>query len=135
MTIDVIDTSLHSATIPTTYTGPGTVVGNAYTSGGVTEMASVYFTSDGNATTVLLGFRPVYIKVYNLTDGLIWEWMRNMPAADSIKTTMSAPTIALDTGSAINPTELAVSGGGNWQAALSATLCGTSKALYMLAFG
>jgi hypothetical protein len=126
MTTDIIDSSLHTATIPATYTGPGTVVGNCSSAGGVDSDLSGYFTSDGNATQINLGARPRSIKIVNDTDGITWEWMRGMAATHSIKTTFSGPTIALDTGTAIAVTE-AATGSGNWTVTLSATLCATSK--------
>jgi hypothetical protein len=134
--VDVIDTSLHTTSIPTGYTGLATVVGNALTAAGVAEMASVFFTSTGAATDVLLGFRPTAVKVVNSTDSITWEWIRGMAVANSLKTVLSGPTLTLDTGSAINPTEPAgTGGGGNWKLTLSATLCGTSKAISVIVFG
>lgn len=134
--VDVIDTSLHTTSIPTGYTGLGTVVGNAYTSAGVVEMTSVFFTSTGAATDVLIGYRPTSVKVVNETDSITWEWIRGMAVANSLKTVLSGPTLTLDTGSAINPTEPGgVGSGGNWKLTLSATLCGTSKAIRVLVLG
>ncbi len=84
MTTDIIDTSLHVATIPSTYTGPGTVVGNINSAGGVVSDLSGYFTSTGNATEIRIGFRPRWVKVINDTDSIIWEWCaawrRRMPS-------------------------------------------------------
>jgi hypothetical protein len=135
MATDIIDTALHAATIPTGYAGPGTVVGNCYGSAGVCEMESVYFTSTGNATQINLGFRPTSVKVVNTTDGITWEWIRGMPVANTIKSIFGG-AVATDTGSAINPTEPSgVGGGGNWILTLSATLCGTSKAISVLVLG
>lgn len=126
MTIDVIDTSLHVASIPTGYTGPGTVVGNASGAGGTISDVSVFFTSTGNVTDVLIGFRPKKIEIINDTDSIKWEWMRGMAATHSVKTTFSGPTVAMDTTTAISVTE-AATGSGNWKVTLSAGLCGTSK--------
>lgn len=128
MTIDIIDTSLHVATIPATYTGPGTVVGNTSGAGGTISDVSGFFTSTGNVTQLNLGFRPKKIEVVNDTDNITWVWMRGMAATHSIKTTFSGPTIAMDTGTAISVTE-AATGSGNWNVSLSATLCGTSKSI------
>lgn len=126
MATDIIDTSLHIATIPANYTGPGTVVGNCSGAGGTISDVSIFFTSTGNATQVNLGFRPKKVEIINDTDSIKWEWMRGLAATHSVKTTFSGPTVAMDTGTAISVTEAAV-GSGNWNVTLSATLCGTSK--------
>jgi hypothetical protein len=124
MTTDVIDISLHTSTIPTTYTGPGTVVGNTVSSAGVDNEVSGHFTSTGNATQIDLGFRPLEVTVFNETDGLEWEWKYGMAATHTIKTTFTGPVIATDTTSAITVTD---GGSGNWTVLFSAALCGTSK--------
>jgi len=127
MTIDVIDPSLHVSTIPTTYTGPGTVVGHTRQGGNETEVDG-YFTSTGNATQVNVGFKPTRVKVVNTTDVIEWEWKLGMLATHTLKT-VAAGTVTDDTSSAILPTE---QGGttdiaGNWIVTFSAALCGTSK--------
>jgi hypothetical protein len=124
MTTDIIDPSLHDASIPATYTGPGTVVGNTVQSGGDETDVHGYFTSDGNATQVNCGFRPLEVDVFNDTDGIKWEWQYGMATSHSVKFTYTGPTIAIDTNSQIICTD---GGAGNWTVTLGATLCGTSK--------
>lgn len=127
MTTDVIDTSMHLAAFPATYTGPGTVVGNCVQSGGEETDVHGYFTSDGNATQVNIGFKPLHIKVINETDVIIWEWMYGLAATHAIKV-VTAGTTTVDTGSAIVPSEASGTGpAGNWIVTFSAGLCGTSK--------
>ena len=128
MTTDVIDPSLHTSSIPTTYTGPGTVVGHTIQSGGDETDVHGYFTSTGNATQINIGFRPMHIKIVNITDVILWEWMYGFPATDVVKV-VTGGTTTVDTGSAIVPTEQAglTNVAGNWIVTLSATLCATSK--------
>jgi hypothetical protein len=128
MATDIIDPSMHLSAFPSTYIGPGTVVGNCVQSGGDETDLHGYFTSDGNATQINIGFRPMRIRVTNTTDVILWDWMYGFPATDTIKT-VSGGTVTLDTGSAIVSTEQAglTNIAGNWITTLSATLCGTSK--------
>lgn len=124
MTTSIIDGSLGISSFPPGYTGPGTLIGNRRAMGDVSNYQWYNFTSNGNAVQINTGFLAREVEVYNSTDGLIWEKKYGMVAANTIKTTMSAPTIAADTGSAIVINdELA----GNGYVTLSATLCGTAK--------
>lgn len=124
MTTSIIDAALNSASFPTTYTGVGTLIGNPRKMGDVSNYQWFNFTSNGNAVQINCGFIAREVKVYNTTDGLIWEQVYGMAAANSLKTTISAPTITVDTSSQITINdELA----GNGYVTLGATLCGTSK--------
>lgn len=124
--VDVIDTSLHVTAFPTGYTGLGTLIGNANNAGGVTSTVSCFFTSTGAAVDLLIGFRPRKISIINDTDSIQWDWIRGMAATHAKKTVFSGPTITMDTGSAIVPSEPSLNTG-NWKVTLSATLAGTSK--------
>ncbi len=58
-------------------------------------------TGDGNDTVIKVGFSPVYVKVINETDAIIWEKTKGMAAANSIKLNGTGPAITKDTNSAI----------------------------------
>lgn len=124
MTINYIDMSLNAATFPPTYTGKGTLIGNARKSGGIDNDAWANYTSNGNVTVLLLGFTPREVKVINTTDGLIWEWSYGMPAADSVKLTLGTVAAVMDTSSQIT---ISSDPAGNSTVTLGATLNGTSK--------
>ncbi len=47
--------------------------------------------------TISLGFRPSYVKVQNLTDGLSHEWTEGMNAGDFIETTFSTGAMTVQT--------------------------------------
>jgi hypothetical protein len=127
VTTSIIDPSLHVSSFPATYTGPGTLIGNPRQSGGLDCSVDGYFTSNGNTIQVNVGFRPLHVRVKNMTDGLQWEWAYGMPATDTLKTTNSTGVVSTDTGSAIVPSEDASNQSGNWIVTLSSTLAGTSK--------
>lgn len=70
--------------------------------GGVASSAFGQYTGDGSgAVTIPLGFTPIYVKVFDETDSLIWEWNAGLAATHTFKTALSGPAITLDTGSAI----------------------------------
>jgi hypothetical protein len=103
-------------------------------SGNVVNFSSGSFTSNGNATQLNLGFTARYVKVVNSTDAIIWEKIEGMAAANTVKIT-GTPTEAVDTGSAIVvDTDTGYNAPG-LTVTLSATLCGTSKAISWIAFG
>ena len=126
MTTDVIDTSLHVSSFPTTYIGAGTIIGNCRQSGSVEQDVHGFFTSDGNPVQINVGFKPLEVKLINETDTLIWEWQYGMAATHTLKTA-GTPTVAIDTTSAIVVSEPAPNGGGNWIVTTSAAAAGTSK--------
>lgn len=125
--VDVIDVSLHISTFPATYIGDGTLIGNCIQSGGDETDVHGYFTSDGNAVSIPLGFRPLEIDVFNMTDGIKWEWQLGMAATNSVKTTFTGPTVAVDTTTAITVTDSDAGARSNYTVLLSAGLAGTSK--------
>jgi hypothetical protein len=125
MTINVIDTMFHGSSFPPSYTGPGTLIGNVRNAASVINQTCGNYTSNGNATQINLGFRPTYIRFFNLTDDISWEWMSGFGATQSIKT-VGAGTMTVDTGSAFTLTD---GGSGNWTLTTSTTLEGTAKAL------
>lgn len=127
MTTNVVDGALGIASFPSTYTGPGTLIGNARKMGDVSNYQWYNFTSNGNATQINAGFTPRKVKVVNTTDGIVWEWQYGMPAANSIKTTLGGSFASVqDTASQITiSTDLA----GNSTVTLGATLNGSAKNL------
>jgi hypothetical protein len=134
MTTSIIDPSIHGAAFPATYTGPGTLIGNCRQAGGIEEDVSGYFTSAGNAVQVNVGFRPLHIRVVNVTDVIIWEWFYGFPATNALKV-VTAGTITVDTGSAIVPSESSQNQSGNWIVTLSAAAVGTSKLITFIIEG
>lgn len=125
MPTQIIDTALHTAAIPATYTGPGNLVGNPVGSGGAECDIFGYFTSStGNAVQINCGFAPMQVEIIDVTGVLTWKWQLGMPATNSIKTATGAMTI--DTASNITvTTDLA----GNGNVLLSTTLCGNAKTI------
>lgn len=67
---------------------------------GITEFSSGSFTGDGGITTINLGFKPRYVKVFNATGVIVWEKFEGMAANTTIKT-VTAGTTTTDTTSAI----------------------------------
>lgn len=127
----IIDPSFHLSAFPAgnLYTGPGTLIGNTLQSGGDETDVHGYFTSvTSDTVTINTGFQPLHILIINETDGIEWEWLYGMAATHTKKTVYSGPTLAIDTGSAIVPSEAANTGpAGNWTVLLSTTLCGAAK--------
>jgi len=125
MPTQIIDTSLHTAAIPATYTGPGNLVGNPVNSGGGAKEVYGFFTSStGNAVQINCGFAPLQVDIVDVTGVLAWSWQLGMPATNSIKTATAAVTV--DTASNILvTTDLA----GNGSVLLSTTLCGNAKVI------
>lgn len=66
----------------------------------ITEFSSGSFTGDGGITTITLGFKPRYVKVFNATGVIVWEKFEGMAANTTIKT-VTAGTTTTDTTSAI----------------------------------
>ena len=93
--------------------------------GGKNAFYSGSFTSNGNAAVGTLGVKPRYVKVFNQTDTITWEWSEGMAATNAFKTTSSA--LAVDTGTAILDN-------GDGTFTISSGAAGTSKALTWIAF-
>ena len=131
MATDIIDTSLHTTSFPPGYTGPGTLIGNPVSDGPDNGGQGVagYFTSDGNAVQINVGFLATEVEIVNTTDGITWKWQRGMPAANSVKFVLGGSLAGTqDTGSAITVTGSVSDGsGGNGNVTLSATVTGTAK--------
>ena len=130
MTVNIIDTAYHKSTFPAgnIYTGPGTLIGNPRQPASVDSEVWGYFTSNGNATQINLGFTPRKVRVINSTDGIIWEWLYGMPAANSIKTTLGGSFAGVvDTTSQITVSGDTPGTGGNCQVLLGVTMNGTGK--------
>lgn len=68
--------------------------------GTVSNFATGSYTGDGTATVVSTGFLPRWVKVFNLTDATVWEWVEGFAATQALKT-VTAGTTTVDTGSAI----------------------------------
>lgn len=69
-------------------------------SGGVINSASGSFTSDNAAQVINLGFKPMWVKVINETDVIVWEVFASSSATKVVKT-VTGGTTTVDTGSAI----------------------------------
>ena len=67
---------------------------------GVVRYADGTTTGAAEAVVVTLGFTPRHVKVFNLSDAMVWEKVAGMSAAQTIKT-VTAGTTTTDTGSAI----------------------------------
>jgi hypothetical protein len=132
MTTNIIDTMFHGSSFPSTYTGPGTLIGNPVNApdGSGQEVAG-YFTSNGNATQINIGFVATEVEIVNVTDGITWKWQIGMPAANSIKTVLGGSlTSAQDTTSQITVSGSLSNGtGGIGTVTLGTTLCGTAKSI------
>jgi hypothetical protein len=94
-------------------------------SGGVLNSVVGSFTSDNNAQTLTLGFKPNYVKVINETDTIVWEAFSVSSSTKTLKTT-GVPAVTVDTGSAI-----VINSDGT--VTLSATLVGNSKVITFFA--
>lgn len=79
----------------------GAVTRNA---NGIANKAMGKATGDGTALSVTLGFKPMSVKLVNLTDSIVWEKIGDMTDAQSVKTT-GVPAVTVDTTSAITLTE------------------------------
>lgn len=81
------------------------------------------FTSDGNATSIVVGFLPRSVKVVDETGGIVWEKLQGMAPQNTVKSG------AIDATTAISfPTDPGLNEPGN-TVLLSAGLCGTGKKL------
>lgn len=59
---------------------------------GLTNFASGSFTGDGTITTINLGFRPRWFKIFNANAATVYEKFEGMVAANSIKTVTAGTT-------------------------------------------
>lgn len=126
--VDIVDVTLHTAVFPSTYIGKGTLIGNPYQAADVPERINLKLTSTGNAISIPVGFVVTSVKVINVTDGFVWEWLYGMPVANSIKTTLGTVAAVQDTTSQIVVSP-AVSVNGNQTVTLGAALAAATKAL------
>jgi len=83
---------------------------------GICNFASGGFTGDGTITTITLGFKPRFFKIFNQTDTVIYEKFEGMVAANSIKitgvpaVTNDASAITLDAAGTVTvPAAIAIS--------------------------
>ena len=92
-------------------------------------LATGAFTSDGNATSVVIGNNPRYIKVVNVTAGAVYEKLQGFPANTTLKNG------AVDTSSAVLfPADTGLNEGGNGML-ISAAACATGDLVAWMAFG
>lgn len=125
MAVNIIDTSLHTSTIPATYTGPGNLVGNAIN--GIGKDVFGYCTSvAGNTIQINCGFTPTNITVCDMTGNLEWYWQLGFPANSTLKYTLGTIAGVVDTTGQITVT---TDPAGNCNVNLGATLCGSAKLL------
>lgn len=100
---------------------------------GVVNIATGSSTGDGTALDVTLGFIPRHVRVFNLTDVILWEKFEAMPASNSVKQ-VTAGTTTLDTTSAIVIKGAATADGyAGFQ--MSAGANANAKVLHWVAFG
>lgn len=90
--------------------------------GGVTNLAIGYYVGDGAAgdIPVALGFTPRYVKLFNTTDNVYYEWLEGLPANDTLLDTGATGVVTLDTnavivtnGLSLTVTEMAVGAPGS----------------------
>lgn len=67
---------------------------------GIVRCQDGSFTGDGTAVTIALGFIPTFFQLINQTDATVYEKLRGMAAANSLKV-VTAGTTTLDTSGAI----------------------------------
>lgn len=67
---------------------------------GVATATSGTFTADGTITEVILGFKPKWVKVINITDVIVMEKTGDM-AANAVINTVTAGTTTVNTSSLI----------------------------------
>lgn len=89
---------------------------------GVVNSMNGSFTGAGNAETLVLGFIPQYVEVFNETDVILWKKVSTQAAANTMKIT-NAVAFTKDTGSAI-----VINTDGT--VTLSATLAANGKVLH-----
>jgi hypothetical protein len=126
MTTKVIDGAFTGASFPATYVGPGTLVGNIVSDGGVRQRTTGKFSSTGDDVRIMLGYQPRSIEIVNETDVIVWKKTSNLAAANTLKLNGTGPAFTLDTASLITFED---GGAGNFNVLISATLLGTSKAI------
>lgn len=123
MPVSIIDTSLHTTTIPSTYTGPGTLVGNSVNSQGK-DVFGFCSSVGGNTIQINVGFQPLMVSIVDTTGSLEWSWQFGFPANNSVKWTLGSVAAVMDTtGQIVVVTDLS----GNGTVTLGATLCGSGK--------
>ncbi|HUD11673.1 MAG TPA: hypothetical protein VMS08_04650 [Candidatus Saccharimonadia bacterium] len=65
------------------------------------KMATGTYTGDGSGSILVnVGFTPTYVKIWDVTDATIYEWVQGLPATDSIKV-VTAGTTTVDTNTAV----------------------------------
>lgn len=119
----VIDGAFTGSAFPATYTGPGTLVGNIISDGGVRQKTTGNFASANEDVRILLGYQPRTVEIVNSTDAVLWKKNVGMAAADALK---------IDTAVAVDSNSYIVfedGGAGNYTVLLKAALLGNAKAI------
>jgi len=96
-------------------------------SGSVTNIATGSFTSTAaNDQAVTTGFKPVWIRVANMTDGSVWEHYGVSPDSTSLKQ-VTAGTTTSDVTSALVPNDRGFT--------MATAALGTAKVCVWIAIG
>lgn len=122
MAVDTLDISVHS----TTALGSGTIACNARHAADARHLTLNFTAAGSNTVDIALGNEPLSVKVFDMSNVIVWEWARGMAATKTIKT-VTAGTTTVDTTSAI-----VVSGdanNGNHKVTLSAALAAAAALL------
>lgn len=107
------------------YTGVGTIDANCRNSATVHNMHTGDFTSSGDDVVINLGFKPRRITIINETDGITYQRIVGMAAANTVKFVLGGSLAGTkDTGSAIVESD---GGSGNYSVTIPAATAGTSK--------
>lgn len=95
----------------------GTVTRNSQ---GISNRACGKITGDATITSVTLGFKPMFVSIFNETDAILWEKFNDQADANCVKV-VTAGTMTKDTSGAITLTATGF--------ILSAALAAAAKAL------
>lgn len=97
-------------------------------SAGIVNQAAGSFTSDNTATTITLGFKPMFVRIINSTDSIVWEKNIGMAAANTLKLVSHASAqVNIDTSSAVVIND-------DGTVSLTTGVVGNSKAISWVAF-
>lgn len=100
-----------------------------YEQGGLPHMAAQHFTSDGAAATLTFGFKPARVTVYNITDGIVWTWVKGFAATKTFK------FVSHDTAQINVDTNTQILDNDDGTITIGATAAGTSKVIHVVAEG
>lgn len=107
------------------YTGVGTIDANCRNSATIHNLHTGDFTSTGDDVVINLGFKPRRITVINETDGITYQRIVGMAAANSVKFVLGGSLAGtLNTATAIVETDNLA---GNYSVTIPAATAGTAK--------